>query len=77
MQFQTSFPKNSAYDKEAELSLQLDNKNLSISTTKGTEGQKKITDITLSTKKEKAAKHHTESNARLAAVAGAAATLVL
>ncbi len=59
-----SFIKSSAYDKEAELSLQLDNKNLSSSTIKGTEGQKEITDTTLSTKKEKAAKPRTRASAK-------------
>ena len=61
---ETSFLKNSAYDKEAELSLQLDNKNLSNSTAKGTEGQKEISDNTLSTKKEKVAKPRTKASAK-------------
>ena len=61
---ETSFLKSSAYEKEAELSIQLDNKNLSSSTVKGTEGQKQITDTTLSTKKEKAAKPRTRASAK-------------
>ena len=61
---ETSFQKNSAYDKEAELSLQLNNKNLSSPTINGTEGQKEITDTTLSTKKEKAAKPRTRASAK-------------
>ena len=56
--------KNLAYDKEAELSLQLDSKNLSSSTVKGAEGQKEITDTTLSTKKEKVAKPRTRASAK-------------
>ena len=61
---ETSFLKNSAYDKEGELSLQLDEKNLSGSTVKGTEGQKEIKDTTLSTKKENAAKPRTRASAK-------------
>ena len=61
---ETSFQKISAYDKEAELSLQLKNKNLSSSTIKGTEGQKEITDTTLGTRKEKAAKPRTRASAK-------------
>ena len=38
---ETSFLQNSAYDKEAELSLQLGTQNLNSSTVKGTEGQKR------------------------------------
>ena len=61
---ETSFQKNLAYDKEAELSLQLKNKNLSSSTIIDTEGQKEITDTTLSTRKEKAAKPRTRASAK-------------
>ena len=61
---ETSFQKNLAYDKEAELSLQLKNKNLSSSTIIDTEGQKEITDTTLSKKKEKAAKPRTRASAK-------------
>ena len=67
MEVVEKIPKNTKSEKgkeKAELSFQLDNKNLSSSTVKGTEGQKEIKDTKLSTKKEKSAKPRTRVSAK-------------
>ena len=61
---ETSFLKTSAYDKEAELSSSNWEQKFDSSTVKGNEGQKEITDTTLSMKKEKAAKPRTRASAK-------------
>ncbi len=61
---ETSFPKTSANDKEAELSSTIGNKNLNSATVQGSEGQKDISDTKLSTKKEKTAKPRTRASAK-------------
>ncbi len=61
---ETSFLQTSAYDKEAELSSTMGNKNLNSSTVQVTEDQKEITETKLSPKKEKTAKPRTRASAK-------------
>ncbi len=60
----TSFKQTSAYEKEAEISPPIGNKNLNSSDVKGNEGQTKTTDSKIGMKKEKAAKPRTRANAK-------------
>ena len=61
---ETSFLKNSAYDKEVELSSTMGNKNLNSPIVQDTEDQKEISDTKLSPKKEKTAKPRTRASAK-------------
>ena len=60
----TSFLQTSAYEKEAELSSPIQNKNLNSSTVKGIEGQTETTDSIQSMKKEKVSKPRTRASAK-------------
>ena len=60
----TSVLQTSAYEKEAEISPPIKNKNLNRSNSKGNEGQTETTDTTLGMKKEKAAKPRTRASAK-------------
>ncbi len=60
----TSFLQTLEYEKEAELSPPIENKNLNSSTVKGNEGQTETSDTTHSMKNEKAAKPRTRASAK-------------